>query len=503
MSLVTPWSVALAAVAGFYLAVGIRRLAMRPRPVVPGPATPELRDEPPAVVNLLTHQLKAPFAASATLLDLAARRVVEVIEVAPDAEHTMVRPRGPMPSDASPYEQRVLTRLRRVGGSEAVPVAQLTQRYAEGGERWHRGLLREVARDARRLGLTRSRSVGLDVTGGIAAGIVATALTVGILRSITLDQDNSGPGLLVAVLVFWGFATLFGYLILVLPIAMLWSDPDRLTAHGREVAAHWLGVRAWLRAHEPLRDLPPAAVAVWDRYLAYGAALGVMPHAVGILDLETSGQRDVVWSDHTGTARPLRVRYLKRNRLLRPLGRVAARARLVWGIFSLVVWATVAALTSAWSPPLRWLPTLIFVVALIQVLRALYRTARSIMDIVWPAEVTGTLVDIHVAGETTVPDDHPGLPATLPTHYHLVVDDGSTDELRPWIVNRDIARGRPVARPTDPSQLKAFIEDTIALAFAPGDTVHLKGERWSRYVSVLEHPARQRDPQPFEGHRTL
>src|SRR5512143_2092229 len=79
-SVVTSWIVAGAAVGVFYLAVAVRRWVLRPRPIPAGPATPELRDEPPAVVNLLTHRLRAPMAASATLLDLAARRAVEITE---------------------------------------------------------------------------------------------------------------------------------------------------------------------------------------------------------------------------------------------------------------------------------------------------------------------------------------------------------------------------------------------------------------------------------------
>ena len=53
-------SVALAAVLIFYLIVLLRRLAVRPRLPVPAAATPELTDEPPAVVSLLTHRMKAP-----------------------------------------------------------------------------------------------------------------------------------------------------------------------------------------------------------------------------------------------------------------------------------------------------------------------------------------------------------------------------------------------------------------------------------------------------------
>jgi hypothetical protein len=69
---------------------------VRARPVPPAAATFELGGEPPAVVNLLVERnLDAPRAASATLLDLAARRHVEIFATADNAEHTLVRVRGP------------------------------------------------------------------------------------------------------------------------------------------------------------------------------------------------------------------------------------------------------------------------------------------------------------------------------------------------------------------------------------------------------------------------
>jgi hypothetical protein len=68
-----------------------RKRVQRSRPVRPGPSTPDLREEPPAVVNLLVRRnITAPQAASATLLDLAARRVVEIFQTADDPEHTII-----------------------------------------------------------------------------------------------------------------------------------------------------------------------------------------------------------------------------------------------------------------------------------------------------------------------------------------------------------------------------------------------------------------------------
>ena len=491
--MVTSWMVAGAAVGVFYLAVAVRRWVLRPRPVRPGPATPDLRDEPPAVVNLLTHRLRAPMAASATLLDLAARRAVEITEVGPGPENTRVRLRGPGPDRPTAYELRVLQRLRRVAGSEAVTVAELTGRYAEGGHRWQTWLVREVRRDARRAGLTRSAEFGLRVLGGIVAGVVATVVVAHLVAAVRLSSDDQGPGLLLAAMLVWLFGTLFGYLLLVLPVEIVLPEPDRLTAQGRSVTAYWLGVAAWLRAHEPLRDLPPAAVAVWDRYLAYGAALGVMPHAVHALDLETTGQRDVLWSTHGGQPRPVRVSYLRPNRLLRPLGRVGAKLARPGAVLSLLLWSAVVAFSGAWVQPYQWWRVALAILGVVQLGRAAYRFVWSFVDIRWPVTVTGTLIDITIAGETTVDDDRAGMPASLPTHYHMVIDDGTSDQLRPWIVNRDLARGRPRPDRIDPSARAAYLAEVIRLGFQVGDEVTLRGERFSRYARSLQ---RARSPQP-------
>src|SRR6185503_12155770 len=133
--------------------LGVRTALARPGRVRAAAATPDLRDEPPAVVNLLVNRLTdAPQVASATLLDLAARRAVEIHQVADDPAHTMVRLRGEPPTIHG-YEGRVIERLTRVAGDRPVPVTDLIERYADGGDVWQRRLVRDAVLEARRLGL--------------------------------------------------------------------------------------------------------------------------------------------------------------------------------------------------------------------------------------------------------------------------------------------------------------------------------------------------------------
>jgi hypothetical protein len=70
------------------------------------------------VVCLLVNGLAdAPQVASATLLDLAARRVVEIHEVGAGAENTLVRlGRGTLPESAPAYERRIVERVAATAG---------------------------------------------------------------------------------------------------------------------------------------------------------------------------------------------------------------------------------------------------------------------------------------------------------------------------------------------------------------------------------------------------
>jgi hypothetical protein len=473
-----PVWIATGTVVAFYLYVAVRACAVRPRPVAAASPTFDLGQEPPAVVNLLVERnLDAPRAASATLLDLAARRHVEIFQTADDAEHTLVRLRGPRPAGLTAYERRVLDRVERVAGDRAVPVSQLVERYAEGGEAWHRQLVREVRLEARRRGLIRRSDRDVAGVAGVASAVTAAALLVPLARLALTDIGGLG-----CLLASFALLTLVLWFVLFIPVAH--DDPDRYTPGGRRAAAHWLGVAAWLRANPTMRDLPPGAVAVWDRYLAYGVALDALTHAARVLDFATVGVRDELWSDHTGQRRRVRVRYRPKNRLLRPVGPVAAQARLAWAIPALILWSVAGAVLLARDTLPGEVRYPLLVVAGVQALRAAYRLVSSAIDLLLPLRVTGTVIDIGIAAQNPAAD-HPEADAMdlgdFTTFYYFVVDDGSTDVLRPWLVNRGVA-GDP--HPAWAADLrKAFSGD--AGGFRVGDLVTIEGQRFSRYARRL------------------
>src|SRR5919198_1249696 len=82
-----PWltiAATAAATAPWLLAVAVVYLRRRPDEPEPGPPTLDLGPEPPAIANLLVHDFRVTRdAVPATLIDLAARRLVEIEEREP------------------------------------------------------------------------------------------------------------------------------------------------------------------------------------------------------------------------------------------------------------------------------------------------------------------------------------------------------------------------------------------------------------------------------------
>src|SRR5262245_788941 len=100
----------------------------RPASPRPGPATQELGAESPAVASLLANRWAVTEdAVEATLLDLAARRHIELRQPASDPMQTTVhlRPEADQ-SGLAPYEKRVLDRVGALAVGGVVPVTALT-----------------------------------------------------------------------------------------------------------------------------------------------------------------------------------------------------------------------------------------------------------------------------------------------------------------------------------------------------------------------------------------
>ncbi|MCX5384438.1 DUF2207 domain-containing protein [Streptomyces sp. NBC_00083] len=276
---------------------GLALAATRNGAVVAGPATQEFGEDPesPAVVALLANRWRSvDRAAAATLLDLAARGVIEVRQPDDDPARSTVHLTGKDAGDLTPYERRVLHRVAERAGATGAPIGAIAFRAEERATSWNSELRQEIIAEARLRGLSRPRF------GRILAGALLVTLFVPG-APFTVAAVSGGHGIRAAVFVG------------VLPaVVLMWllkrALGERATRRGLDRAGHWAGVASWLHAHEEFAQLPPAAVTVWDRYLGYGAALGVTSRAGRLLGFD-AGDKRRVWSSYGGTWRPVRIRY--------------------------------------------------------------------------------------------------------------------------------------------------------------------------------------------------
>jgi hypothetical protein len=329
----------------FAIVFALRFAASFPSLPAPGPETSDLGPEPPAVANLLVnrcHPTRA--AAAATLIDLAARKHLELFEAGPD--RFVVRLTTRAGGELTRYERQVLDLVKEkaVGGSAPLEAVQLDGGRADG---WHERFARHVAEDAKARGLLRGRWGRNDwVAFGVLAG-AALVLVAGGLFAARVENLRRGSSSHSFHRADWFLVALLAWAALLGGIRALRTV--RYSTAGVAAAARWLGVKRFLRHDRSFADAPPAAVAVWDRILAYGTALGVARAAaagvpIGAEDAHTAWSRQggdwhqlhVEYPSHFGYGEPPRAVALK------GLGRTVwwgALAFIVLPVVARVVWS--------------------------------------------------------------------------------------------------------------------------------------------------------------------
>lgn len=203
--------------------------ATRARGVVSGPATMDLGEEPPAVVDLLTNDWRVtPDAIPATLLDLAARDYLDLEPYGPG--RTVCRVRRATGEGLETYERMVLDHVAGLAVDGVVPAEALTTGPQDQSTRWWRAFRRAVVADAHDRGLARDRWSGPVKAFLRTAALVPAGLGVLYANAAGgLDFGTIGAGL-----VIWAALT---------SSIKLFGD-QRDTPAGRAAAARWLGVRA-------------------------------------------------------------------------------------------------------------------------------------------------------------------------------------------------------------------------------------------------------------------
>lgn len=468
-------AIALCSLALFGACYAAALLATRPGRPRPSAATPDLGDEPPAVVNLLGNGWALnEDAVEATLLDLAARRYLELRQPGSDPRQTTVhlRPDGDaVAGTLTRYEQRVLERVRGLAVNGVLPISALTFRDKDQERGWERRFRSEVITDAKARGLTRRR---FDAPVISLLEIVAVVTSIGLAAALAhweswgeFDEDSKG------IWVPAGFAAFIALSVVVGSIG-----GQRHTPAGLAAAARWLGVREWLRGHEQFAQLPPAAVMVWDRYLPYGAALGVTRTASEVLDLGMA-DRKRVWSSYGGGWHRVRVRYPRRGAhyglpggkvLSGGVMRVAFGIGLLWlrsellpqlGLDYLLGHASVNGTSLAGGE--RVLSFVMLAIGGYLLVRGGYWLLRGALDLAGARSITGEVLWLAVWRKTAAQN---GRPAVAALHY-LAIDDGSGDRTTAWALS-----------------------PALAVDVHTGDTVTIRVRPWTRRVVELRRVAR-------------
>ncbi|HLL67765.1 MAG TPA: hypothetical protein VK453_18930 [Micromonosporaceae bacterium] len=436
--------------------IGLLELATlltRPRPVDAMPASPDFGgDEPPAVVSLLAAGGQmGPEVAESTLLDLAARRYLELRQRGADPAETTVHIRDPSPDGLTPYEQQVFDYVvgRAAGGG--APLTGLTFRDPGAANRWTRRLHHAVATDARARGLSRRRYSAI-VRGLLwfAALPMVGVTYVALIRYPPGDTTVGHVCLLITMIApFFGI----GYI-----DRKEWNT-ERVTARGREVAARWISLKAYLEGHDSFADLPPAAVTVWERYLSYGHALGVARGCSSAIDLGTVGRRRRrVWSSSGGTWRRVQVRFPGRwPRYGESAGWLLFKA-VVSVVLGLCLSAGEFSMVPSSSTELGD-PGWIFHRVLVLLLFGYggYTLLTGMIATICRVTVTGEVVWLQ-----PWKSQHPKGGQPVSVLYYLAVDDGRSDQTVAWAL---------------PGNLVTSVNR--------GDVVTIKARRWTRQVRQL------------------
>jgi Predicted membrane protein (DUF2207) len=414
---------------GWLLTLWLVSLPSRQRPVRAQPTTGDLGPEPPAVAGMICHAGRVgDEAAAATLLDLAARHVIDLSQAADD-QPTLCRLRQPGDADLAPYERRILSYLSALATDGVVPAPALAEGVTKPAA-WWRKLRGEVAADARARGLSRPRWSPLLVTIlGLPAALPAACLMTWLVSVMGAGPTLGGRGIV--------GGTIMGALLGLALVRRL--NTDRLTAAGEAAASHWLGVRDHLASDPAIASQPPAAVAKYARYLAYAAAFGLARTAVTSLPIGTPANSRIGWSTYgTGQWHKVDISYSRRlNWGTSP--RQMLVSRLIFALpAAALAWLFLAVIPGL--PGIGW-------VALIIVALALAGAVRAMADLTPGDAVEGEVVRASHQGRT----------------YWIALDDGTGSTVRAWQV-----------------------EAPIYTRVNEGDVIRVRVSRIFRYVSDLQ-----------------
>jgi hypothetical protein len=414
--------VAAAGVAiGWLLVTAALWIARRPADARAAAATMELGPEPPAVAAVLCDDYEVSAeTAPATLLDLAARDVIELDEIRPG--ETICRVPDAPPADATPFERHVLGALARKAVRGVVPATALTTGTDDASARWHRELARLVVADAQRRGLTLDRWPR-RIVALIGAGVVAVVALLVIAAQVGGEAEDAPVVAGIAA----GIAIGGAFVLATVTGRLQRSLAQRPTADGAAAEARWLGVRAHLVDNERLGELPPAAVKLYGRHLAYAAGFGLAEHAVAALPFGAEDDH-LAWSSHGDRWRRVRVRYPR----VRPpaWGRHPALAVLV-----ALLWAALAVfLLTRLGGFAGDLAGVLTALLLLPLAWSAWVLVRAVPDLFASRTVNGTALRCRMRTRASSSRDAPKY------WYYVAIDDGTRDRIAAFRLSGELYR---------------------------------------------------------------
>jgi hypothetical protein len=425
--------IGVALLAIWFLLALMLRIIRRPSRAATGTPTMDLGPESPAVANLLVNDFRlTPDALPATLLDLAARRFMDIEE--PEPGTYVCRPKPRNEAELTSYEGLVLELVQGRAVDGVVPAQALTTGPQEQAKRWWKVFRDGVVSECHARGITQDlwdrRTIGT-----LGAAAVAPAPFFGV------------------AIPFWG-AVYYAIGMVVVIGLIVAGGRQRDRPAGLEAASRWLGVRAKLHEDPSFQTAPPTAVAIWDRYLAYGAALGV---AAGVVRAVPMGAEDDhrAWSSMGGTWRQVRVSY---PWWTPGWGMLPLREAAV-GLGGIVVAGGIALIARAVAnnSPSANADRILFIGFVLMALVAVWAVPlliRSVADMFATYHVTGPVLRARRRGTDKRP------------MFYMAVDDGKSPRIR-------------ALRVDGPTYAQA----------AEGEWVTVTCTRNLRYVSALEQAA--------------
>jgi hypothetical protein len=336
-------------------------------------------------------------AVPATVIDLAARTVVDIEQRGPGVFY--VRLREAADASLTRYERRVLDHLRASAHDGVVPAEALTTGPQAESACWMRGFVSGVVSDAQARGLSR------EAVGGAVFSVLTGAAIVPAALVWAAWEFQAG------LVAFFAAVALLGWI--------RKRHPQRETPAGMEAASRWLGVGAELAENPVFATHSPLQVELWDRLLAYGAALGVASGASRPLPMGVESDTEA-WTAYGGRWRRVRVsypRYWPPGWGADPILALLVGLGLVVG-FGLVLYTSALAFLDAGVfgvvPFGVSCVALVIGVAVVVMGASDWRTA---------VEVTGPILRLRTFGD----DDK--------SRHYVAVDDGESDTIRAWKVN--------------------------------------------------------------------